>query len=207
MIRVAIVEDNAVELASFIEELSSASDVTVVASAPTAAAAAAIIPASRADVVLVDHGLPDGTGASVITQLSVQMENTAFVILSAYEDYDRIYQAIVAGAVGYLGKVYAAGELARNVREVYAGGSPISSPIARKVLQAFHLVVKPTLPMGTLTKREQEVLHIFATGTSYQDTADKLCISLETVRTHIRNIYKKLHVNSRKELMQKGWRG
>lgn len=200
MIKVAIIEDHQAELEGFLHDLHAHDDIDVVATATTAEAARTVIPLSSPDVVLVDLVLPDTTGAALIVELRKSLPSASFLVVSAYEDYDRIYSAILAGAVGYLGKVYLEGGLAKSIREVYAGGSPMSSPIARKLIQAFHLVKVPSMKVGKLTTREQEVLHILATGRSYQEISTALFISVETVRTHIRNIYRKLQVHSWTEL-------
>lgn len=200
--RVAIVEDHADELQGFLEELQRADDVEVVATARTADEARQKFSAAQPDIIVVDLVLPDGTGAGLITELRVLMPSVHYVVLSAYEDYDRIYSAILAGAVGYLGKTYVGDGLVAALRDVHAGGSPISSPIARKVLQAFRVSVRPQLPISTLTIREQEILHVLASGRSYKDIANALCISTETVRTHVRNIYQKLQVDSWRKINQ-----
>lgn len=200
MINVAIVEDHENELQGIKHDLERAADIAVVVTAATVAEAINELPKHAVDVAIVDLELPDGKGHSVITQLRNRMPQTSFIVLSGYEEYDRIYAAILAGAVGYLGKVYVGDTLVQCVRDVHAGGSPISSPIARKVLQAFQAAVKPQLPIGKLTTREQEILHILASGRSYQDIADTMFISVETVRTHVRNLYKKLQVHSWREL-------
>lgn len=200
MIRVGIVEDHDNELQGIVRDLARASDITVCVTAGSAQEAVKVLPEYELDVIIVDLELPDGTGQSVISQLRHRIPTASFIVLSAYEEYERIYAAILAGAVGYLGKVYVADTLIQSVRDVYAGGSPISSPIARKVLQAFQVAVKPQLQIGKLTTREQDILHVLATGRSYQDIADTMFISVETVRTHIRNIYKKLQVRSWREI-------
>lgn len=200
MIRVGIVEDHANELQGIMHDLGRASDITVCVTASNVQEAVKVLPEHELDVIIVDLELPDGTGQSVISQLRHRIPLASFMVLSAYEEYERIYAAILAGAVGYLGKVYVADTLIQSVRDVYAGGSPISSPIARKVLQAFQVAVKSQLQIGKLTTREQDILHVLATGRSYQDIADTMFISVETVRTHIRNIYKKLQVRSWREI-------
>ena len=200
MIRVGIVEDHDNELQGIVRDLARASDITVCVTAGNVQEAVKVLPEYELDVIIVDLELPDGTGQSVISQLRHRIPTASFIVLSAYEEYERIYAAILAGAVGYLGKVYVADTLIQSVRDVYAGGSPISSPIARKVLQAFQVAVKPQLQIGKLTTREQDILHVLATGRSYQDIADTMFISVETVRTHIRNIYKKLQVRSWREI-------
>ncbi|MBK7032446.1 MAG: response regulator transcription factor [Ignavibacteria bacterium] len=200
MINVGIVEDHQNELDGLLHDLEQESDISVVATATSAALARVNIVPAKPDIVIMDLVLPDSTGAALIVELRLMLPETSFLVLSAYEDYERIYGAILAGAVGYLGKAYVGGHLAQAIREVHAGGSPMSSPIARKVLQAFQLAVKPAMQIGALSEREQEIVHILATGRSYQDIASTLFISIETVRTHIRNIYRKLQINSRAEL-------
>jgi DNA-binding NarL/FixJ family response regulator len=200
MIRIAIVEDHHDELQGFLHDLSSAEDIEVVATATCAAQAKSLFPAAKPDIVIVDLVLPDSKGSTLIIELRAILPNTSFLVVSAYEDYDRIYSAILSGAVGYLGKVFVQGDLARAIRDVYAGGSPMSSPIARKVLQAFHIMSRPTSLLSKLSSREQEILHILATGRSYKDISESLYISIETVRTHVRNIYRKLQVHSWKDI-------
>lgn len=200
MIRVVVVEDSGWQLASTVEELEVADDITIVGSARTAASSTSLLLSTRPDVALIDLVLPDGLGTSIIAELAPALPETAFVVLSAYEDYERIYAAILAGAVGYLSKLYAAGALCVAVRQTAAGESPMSGTIARKVLRAFHTVVKPNLEIGVLTAREQQVLHVLTSGRSYQEIADSMNVSIDTVRSHIRNIYKKLHVTSRSEI-------
>lgn len=200
MLRIAIVEDHADELEGFVRDLEQEEDIEIVATAPTAAEALRRFPPVEPHIIIVDLVLPDSTGTALITELRARLPETSFLVVSAYEDYERIYSAILAGAVGYLGKVYIEGDLARAIRDVAAGGSPMSSPIARKVLQAFHTVVKADMPVGRLSPRELEILNILATGRSYKDIAATLFISVETVRTHIRNIYRKLHVHSWTEI-------
>jgi DNA-binding NarL/FixJ family response regulator len=200
MTRVFVVDDHPGMREAICAELSREVDIQVVGSAATAAEARQLLLKTPTDVAIVDLVLPDTTGSALIASLRSELPKTDFLVLSAYEDYDRIYSAIFAGAVGYLGKTYVNGALAEAIREVRAGGSPMSSQIARKVLQAFHNIVKPQMPIGKLSDREQQILHILVTGRSYKEIATTLFISVETVRTHVRNIYRKLQVHSAEEL-------
>lgn len=200
MIRVYVVDDNPSMRESICAELAREEDITVVGSAATVAEARLGLLATNPDIAIVDLVLPDGSGSSLITALRSELPSTDFLVLSAYEDYERIYSAILAGAVGYLGKAYLTGALATSIREVRAGGSPMSSQIARKVIQAFHNIVKPQMPIGKLSDREQQILHILVTGRSYKEIAATLFISVETVRTHVRNIYRKLQIHSAEDL-------
>ena len=200
MIRVFVVDDHTLMRESICSELALEEDITVVGSASSVAEARLGLLSTTPDVVIIDLVLPDGSGSSLIAALRSELPTTDFLVLSAYEDYDRIYGAILAGAVGYLGKAYMTGALASSIREVRAGGSPMSSQIARKVIQAFHNIVKPQMPVGKLSDREQQILHILVTGRSYKEIATTLFISVETVRTHVRNIYRKLQIHSAEEL-------
>lgn len=200
MIRVVVIDDHPAMLESICAELHRESDITVVGTAGSAAEARNVLLTVPCDVAVVDLVLPDSPGSALIAALRRELPTTDFLVLSAYEDYDRIYSAILAGAVGYLGKAYMSGALAESIREVRAGGSPMSSQIARKVIQAFHNIVKPQMPVGKLSDREQQILHILVTGRSYKEIASELFISVETVRTHVRNIYRKLQVHSADEL-------
>ncbi len=200
MIRVFVVDDHTLMRESICSELALEEDITVVGSASSVAEARLGLLSTTPDVVIIDLVLPDGSGSSLIAALRSELPTTDFLVLSAYEDYDRIYGAILAGAVGYLGKAYMTGALATSIREVHAGGSPMSSQIARKVIQAFHNIVKPQMPVGKLSDREQQILHILVTGRSYKEIATTLFISVETVRTHVRNIYRKLQIHSAEEL-------
>ena len=200
MIRVFVVDDHTLMRESICSELALEEDITVVGSASSVAEAQLGLLSTTPDVVIIDLVLPDGSGTSLIAALRSELPTTDFLVLSAYEDYDRIYGAILAGAVGYLGKAYMTGALATSIREVHAGGSPMSSQIARKVIQAFHNIVKPQMPIGKLSDREQQILHILVTGRSYKEIASMLFISVETVRTHVRNIYRKLQIHSAEEL-------
>ena len=200
MIRVFVVDDHTLMRESICSELALEEDITVVGSASSVAEARLGLLSTTPDVVIIDLVLPDGSGTSLIAALRSELPTTDFLVLSAYEDYDRIYGAILAGAVGYLGKAYMTGALATSIREVHAGGSPMSSQIARKVIQAFHNIVKPQMPIGKLSDREQQILHILVTGRSYKEIASMLFISVETVRTHVRNIYRKLQIHSAEEL-------
>lgn len=200
MIRVYVVDDHPAMREAICAELAREDDIHVVGSAATAAEARLGLLSTPTDVAIIDLVLPDSTGSALIAAVRPELPTTDFLVLSAYEDYDRIYSALLAGAVGYLGKAYATGALAESIREVRAGGSPMSSQIARKVIQAFHNIVKPQMPIGLLSDREQQILHILVTGRSYKEIAATLFISVETVRTHVRNIYRKLQVHSAEEL-------
>jgi DNA-binding NarL/FixJ family response regulator len=124
------------------------------------------------------------------------------MVLSSFDDSDRVFRALKAGASGYVLKNTPAAKLIEALQDLKIGGSPMSSQIARMVVSAFQQEPKAN-PIEVLSLREQDVLHWLAQGFRYQDIADKLFISVETVRTHIRNIYEKLHARNRKEALKK----
>lgn len=151
----------------------------------------------RPDVVLADINLPGLSGIECVRQLKPRTPNTQFVMLTVYEDSNHIFDALAAGATGYLIKTTSRESLIMALREVHAGGSPMSGNIARKVVQSLHQPKSALKPANELSKRENEVLALLAQGYLYKEIADALGIGLETVNTYIRRIYEKLHVHSR----------
>ena len=168
----------------------------------SAEAALVALPSEKPAVVLMDINLPGMSGIECVRQLKPVLPATQFVMLTVYEDADHIFNALAAGASGYLLKRVSRGELLAALRDVYAGGSPMSSNIARKVVQSFQ---KPAPPAGQveLSPREREVLELLARGYLYKEIADSLQIGSSTVNTYIRRIYEKLHVRSRSQAVAK----
>ncbi len=152
------------------------------------------------DVALVDIGLPDISGVEVARRLKARNPELEIMMLTVFEDEERIFQSLRAGATGYLLKRTPPAELLQAVRELAAGGSPMTGRIARRVVQAFH---GPARSGQELTPREREVLDLLAEGRRYREISRRLGLSLETVRTHIRHIYEKLQVHSRTEAVMK----
>jgi DNA-binding NarL/FixJ family response regulator len=160
------------------------------------------LPAKKPDVVLMDINLPGMSGVEAVERLKPLLPDTQFVMLTVYEDADHIYNALAAGATGYLLKQTPRAELLGAVEDVHRGGSPMTSNIARKVVQSF----KQTAPLsGTeeLSPREQEVLELLARGFLYKEIAEHLNISVPTVNTYVRRMYEKLHVRSRAQAVAK----
>jgi DNA-binding NarL/FixJ family response regulator len=160
------------------------------------------LPAKKPDVVLMDINLPGMSGVEAVERLKPLLPGTQFVMLTVYEDADHIYNALAAGATGYLLKQTPRAELLGAVEDVHRGGSPMTSNIARKVVQSF----KRTAPLsGTeeLSPREQEVLELLARGFLYKEIAEHLNISVPTVNTYVRRMYEKLHVRSRAQAVAK----
>lgn len=156
------------------------------------------------DLGLIDIHLPGITGIELIQKLKVLYPKKQFIILTVFEDVDSIFQALKAGATGYLLKSTTPAKILEALHEVSQGGSPMSGPIARKVIQEFVLpeIQNPTCP-PELTEREFEILQLLSKGFRYKEIAGHLYISIETVRTHIRNVYQKLQVQSGIEAINK----
>ena len=157
----------------------------------------------KPDVVLMDIGLPGMSGVDCIRKLKAKKPELQIIMLTVYEDDDHIFKALVAGASGYLIKKTPPAKLLEAIQDVYNGGSPMSSQIARKVISAFQTINKSSDETEVLSSREKEILSYLAKGFRYKEIAEKLFISIETVRTHLRNIYEKLHVHSRTEAVLK----
>jgi DNA-binding NarL/FixJ family response regulator len=161
------------------------------------------LPEKQPDVVLMDINLPGISGVEAVRKLKPALPATQFVMLTVYEDADHIYNALAAGATGYLLKQTPRRELLNSLEEVHRGGSPMTSNIARKVVQSFRQS-RHNAPEGELlSPREQEVLDLLARGYLYKEIADRLNISGPTVNTYVRRIYEKLHVRSRAQAVAK----
>lgn len=156
-----------------------------------------------ADIVLFDVQLPGMNGIECMRRLKIIHPRMQCMVLTVYDKPDTVFEALKAGAISYLLKSTPAAKIREAIEEVYHGGSPISSQIARKVIEAFSVKEKTNDYFQELSRREQEVLEQLSKGYRYQEIADKLFVSIETVRTHIRNIYEKLQVNTRVEALKK----
>jgi len=155
------------------------------------------------DIALFDVNLPGMSGIECIRRIKMLHPKLQCMVLTVYDKPDTIFEALKAGAISYLLKSTPAEKIIEAIAEVNNGGSPISSQIARKVIEAFTVKEKTNEYFQDLTRREQEMLEQLSKGYRYKEIADKLYISLDTVRTHIRNIYEKLQVNSRAEALKK----
>jgi DNA-binding NarL/FixJ family response regulator len=166
-------------------------------------AALATLPAEKPTVVLMDINLPGMNGIECVRQLKPLLPETQFVMLTVYEDADHIFNALAAGASGYLLKRMPRAELLAALKDVHAGGSPMSSNIARKVVQSFQRSDSQLSEAEDLSPREREVLGLLERGYLYKEIADSLQISVLTVNSYIRRIYEKLHVRSRAQAVAK----
>jgi DNA-binding NarL/FixJ family response regulator len=161
------------------------------------------LPDQEADVVLMDIGLPGMSGIECIRTLKSQHPQMQIMMLTVYEDDDKIFNSLKAGATGYILKKTPPAQLLQAIQDLHNGGSPMSPQIARKVVQTFQSMRAPSQAAEPLSKREQEILAYLAKGHLYKEIAATLHISVETVRTHLRNIYEKLHVRTRTEAVVK----
>ncbi len=151
----------------------------------------------------MDINLPGMNGVECVRQLKQLMPSLQVMMLTVYEDTENIFNALAAGATGYMLKRTSRDELLEAIREVHRGGSPMTTPIARKVVQSFQRAAPATPATEALSPREQEVLDCLAQGFLYKEIAEKLSISYETVHTYIRRIYEKLQVRTRTEAVAK----
>lgn len=203
-IKVAIVEDDVRLRTNLARWIDSWPGLRCVSQHPNAQNALAEIPVTKPDVVLMDINLPDLSGVECTRRLKALMPEVQIVILTVYEDTDHIFSALAAGATGYLLKQIPPEQLIDAIRDVYNGGSPMTGHIARKVVASFRQTAPvPGEDIAALTNREREVLDLLARGYLYKEIADELGISMDTVRTHIRHIYEKLHVRTRTEAATK----
>jgi DNA-binding NarL/FixJ family response regulator len=165
--------------------------------------ALATLPAEKPTVVLMDINLPGMNGIECVRRLKPLLPDTQFVMLTVYEDAEHIFNALAAGASGYLLKRMPRAELLAALKDVHAGGSPMTSNIARKVVQSFQRPGSQSSEAEDLSPREREVLELLARGYLYKEIAESLQISVPTVNTYIRRIYEKLHVRSRSQAVAK----
>lgn len=161
------------------------------------------IPVVKPAVVLMDINLPRKSGIECVAELKQTAPASKCIILTAFEDTELIFQALAAGALGYLLKGVRPAKLLESIREVHEGGSPMSSQIARKVVASFQKPRQSRSIEAQLSEREQQVLECLAKGLLYKQIAAQMGISFGTVRTYLQRIYEKLHVHSRTEAVVK----
>lgn len=204
-IRIALVEDSG-EICEEIEHVvRHAPGFTLVCSCRNATTALRKIPASKPDVVIMDIQLPDGNGTDCIAKLKRAMPATQFMVFTVHDDTEQIFKALQAGASGYLLKRTRPEALLNALREVRAGGAPMTGEVARKVIESFHRKTPPPAAdsANALTSREEEVMQLLAEGYPAKEIAQRLSITADTVNAHLKRIYQKLHVHSRIEAVIK----
>lgn len=176
----------------------------VLATFPDAEKAAEDLPAWQPDIVIMDINLPGMNGIECIKKVKPQCPQSQFIMFTIYEDDEKVFEALNAGASGYLLKKTPLGKISELLLELYTGGSPMSTQIARKVINRLRNN-ETTGNIDILSPRENEVLQCLATGSLYKEIAEKLSISTGTVRQHIHRIYEKLHVQNRTEALNKAF--
>lgn len=196
-IAVAVVEDDASIREVLVSWLRNASGFSCVGEFPDAESAIARLAGTAPDVALVDINLPRQSGIECVRALKPLLPQTQFVMLTVYEDSTHIFDALAGGATGYLLKHTPREALINALREVHSGGSPMTSNIARMVVQALHQTRPRAKATDQLSKRQNELLSLLAQGYLYKEIADTMGISLPTVNSYIRRIYEKLQVQSR----------
>ena len=202
-IRVALVEDDEPLRKLFKGWLQAAPGLELVGEFADAESATQELPRSAVDVVLVDINLPGINGIECVRKLKPAMGLAQFMMVTVYGDPKLIFEALRAGATGYLLKRSTRGELLEAIAEIARGGAPMSSSIARMVAQSFHHTPPAAHELGKLAPREQSVLELLSRGFSHKEIAAELTISIPTVGTYIRRIYDKLHVYTRAQAVAK----
>jgi DNA-binding NarL/FixJ family response regulator len=200
---VVIVEDDLLLQQHLIEIIKSAEDIKCLGAVSSAEEAEARIPSLCPDVVLMDINLPGKSGIDCIRGLKKQLPNLEVVMLTAYEEEDNIFRALKEGASGYLIKSSNSNDILEAIRDVFAGQSPFSGPVARKMAMYFREERETQDECETLSPRETEVLKLLAAGYIHKEVADQLGLTLPTVRTYVKRICFKLHVRSKVEAIIK----
>ncbi|MEQ1538529.1 MAG: response regulator transcription factor [Sphingorhabdus sp.] len=198
-INVVIVEDDPLMLATLSAIIDGAEDISLTGTAVTFATGRELIDAGGFDVLLCDLGLPDGNGIDLIRHCAALYPTADIMVITLFAEKRKVLDCIRAGARGYLHKDQDAESCVDAIREIRRGGSPISPVIARQLL--LHIKPQPQASDAKLSQREQEVLNTLARGFSKKECADLLGLSVNTVGTHVKNIYAKLDVNSRAEAL------
>jgi DNA-binding NarL/FixJ family response regulator len=163
------------------------------------------VPKLKPDIVIMDISLPGMNGIECIRQVKDKTPSTQFMMFTVYENDEKVFEALKAGASGYLLKNTGLVQLVESLKELHDGGSPMSANIARKLVTLFRDGQKETANLDVLSKRENEILQLLAKGLLYKEIADQLSISTHTVRQHIHKIYDKLHVQNRTEAINKAF--
>lgn len=195
----ALVEDVASTREHLLAVLRRAPELKCLRACASGEEALRLLPDDAPDVVLMDLHLPGMSGVQCVSRLKQRLPRTQVLVLTTYDDADRIFDSLRAGASGYLLKSTPPDSLVEAIIQVRAGGSPMSMGIARKVVSHFQRLPSPTADLHQLTPRELEVLTLLAQGLHYKEISEQLGVSLATVRTHLHAIYGKLHVQSRTE--------
>lgn len=201
LISVSVVDDHEGYRETMRRSLLDAPGIVFVAAYPTAAAAFTGLQTHPVDVLIVDIQMPGMTGIQLLNKLGETDVQTQFLVCSSHSDNDLVFDALKAGASGYLLKDSSLDEVIAGIHELFNGGAPMTSFIARKVVSTFQR--KVVRKFSKLSPRENEVLQLLSEGLQYKEIADELGISLQTVKIHIRNVYSKLHCQNKVEAISK----
>jgi len=163
------------------------------------------IPLQSPDIVIMDINLPGMSGIECITRIKDKCADTQFIMFTIYEDDEKVFEALKAGAHGYLLKKTPREKLLEALEELQNGGSPMSTNIARKVIEAFEKKNQPVEELNSLTNKERQILELLARGFLYKEIADQLKLTRNTIKQHIHHIYEKLHVQNRTEALNKAF--
>jgi DNA-binding NarL/FixJ family response regulator len=202
-ISVAIIEDDR-EIREWVTAVvRSSEDFSVVAVFPDAESCVKQFSEIFPEIVIMDIQLPGMSGIDCVRTLKPQRPEVQFMMFTVFEEDNKVFESLRAGATGYILKNFPPDKIIDAIHDLYKGGSPMSAIIARKVISSFNPDTEKHSEYHKLSKREKELLSLLSKGYRYKEIADQLSISIETVRTHIRNIYEKLHVQSRTEAINK----
>ena len=204
-ISIAIVEDLDVVRNGLKDFISLSTDFLVVGSYKSGEEALQKLPETKPDIVIMDINLPGMNGIECIRQVKDKSPGTQFMMFTVYENDDKVFEALKAGASGYLLKNTGLLQIAESVKELHEGGSPMSANIARKMVNLFRDNDKKNPFLELLSNREKEILQLLAKGLLYKEIAEQLGIATGTVRIHIHKIYEKLHVQNRTEAINKAF--
>lgn len=199
----AIIEDDEKVRNYLTEQIQLYANIPEVKSFSDGESALASITKNAVDIAMFDVQLPGIDGIECTKRLKMIHPRMQIMMLTVYDDTETIFSALKAGASSYMLKSTSPEKIIEAIAELHSGGSPISSQIARKVIEAFTVKEKVNEYFQELSRREQEMLELLSKGFRYKEIADKLFLSVETVRTHIRNVYEKLQVNCRIEALKK----
>lgn len=202
-IRVSIIEDDAWIRANLAAQIGQHPEFVCVGAHGTAEEALKLVPGQAPDVILMDINLPKMNGIECVRQLKMLIPSAQILMLTVYEDSDKIFNSLLAGASGYLLKRTPQAQILDAIADVHRGNSPMTGHIARKVVQYFNHRGSASGEMEKLSARERQVLEHLSRGVPYKEIAYDLAVSIDTVRAHIKGIYGKLHVHSRGEAVAK----
>ena len=202
-VKVAIVEDNAGVRENWVKLINSEPGFACVGACDSGEAALKRFPALQPDVIMMDINLPGMSGIECTARLKEKMPEAQILMVTVYADHEHVFEALKAGASGYLLKCTDPSELTRSIADVMRGGAPMTGQIARQVIAAFRRPTVNAVAEAQLTRREEEILEQLSQGFCNKEIAARLGTSVETIRTHVRHIYEKLHVHSRTEAAAK----